>query len=142
MPQVFSDNRGRIWTVAINTATIKRVKQSLEINLLEAVSGKLLDRISADPALFADILYVLVKPQADALGVVDTDFGEALAGDEIETASLAFIQALVDFFPKGRREILGRAIAAGMEKAKATEAATLREIEARLFGPTSGVSQA
>jgi len=138
MPHVFSDNKGRRWTVEINTATLKRVKQALSINLLDAVGGKLIDTIAADPALFADILYVLIKPQADAAKVTDTDFGEALAGDEIEEASLAFISALVDFFPKGRREVLAKAIAAGTEKARTAEAKAMQEIEARLSGPTSG----
>jgi hypothetical protein len=142
MPQVFCDNANRKWSLAINTATIKRVKEMMGVNLLDVVGGKLMDKIASDPALFADILFVLVKPQADALGVSDVDFGESLAGDEIEAASLAFIQALVDFFPKGRREVLGKAIAAGLEKARKDEAALLATMAERLSGPTSGVSQA
>jgi hypothetical protein len=142
MPQVFCDNANRKWSLAINTATIKRVKEIMGVNLLDVVGGKLMDKIASDPALFADILFVLVKPQADALGVSDVDFGEALAGDEIEAASMALIQALVDFFPKGRREVLGKAIAAGLEKARKDEAALLATMAERLSGPTSGVSQA
>ena len=142
MPQTFYDNKKRAWALAVNTATIKRVKEALGVNLLDAVGGQLIDRIANDPALFADVLFVLVKPQAEAAGISDVDFGEALAGDEIESASLAFINAMVDFFPNGRREVLGRAIAAGMEKAKKAEAEMLQKFEATLSMPTSGASPA
>ena len=138
MPHVFADTKKRSWSLAINTATIKRVKEALGVNLMDAVGGQLIDKIAADPALFADVLFVLVKPQADAAGVSDVDFGEALAGDEIESASLAFINAMVDFFPKGRREVLGRAIAAGMEKARKAETEMLQRLEATLCTPTFG----
>ena len=36
------------------------------MNLLEAVEGKLLERLVADPVLLCDMIYALCKPQADA----------------------------------------------------------------------------
>jgi hypothetical protein len=108
--KTFTDNAGRTWTVAISIDSIKRVKGLLSVNLLDAIEGKLLERLVADPVLLCDILYVLCKPQADAAGVSDEDFGRAMAGDAIEAATTAFLEELADFFPKGKRELLQKAL--------------------------------
>ena len=108
--KTFTDNAGRTWTVALSIDSIKRVKGLLSVNLLDAIEGKLLERLTADPVLLCDILYCLCKPQADAAGVSDEDFGRAMAGDAIEAATTAFLEELADFFPKGKRELLQKAL--------------------------------
>jgi hypothetical protein len=64
-----------------------------------------------DPCLLCDILFCLVKPEADAKGITDEDFGRALAGDALGAATDALLGEIADFFPKGRREILQRILA-------------------------------
>jgi hypothetical protein len=108
--KTFTDNAGRAWTVAVSIDSIKRVKGLLSVNLLDAIEGKLLERLTADPVLLCDILYCLCKPQADAASVSDEDFGRAMAGDAIEAATTAFLEELADFFPKGKRELLQKAL--------------------------------
>jgi hypothetical protein len=127
---VFADNKGRRWTVEVNVGTIRRVKALLGVNLLEAVTGELANRMGEDPALFGDVLFACIKPQADAAGVTDSEFGEGLSGDATEEASLAFLQAVVDFFPKGRREMLGRALTAGVEQARKREMEAIEKLKA------------
>ena len=56
------------------------------------------------------MLYVLCKPEADERNVSDEDFGRAMAGDAIEQATTTLLEELVDFFPKGRRELLAKAL--------------------------------
>jgi len=108
--KTFADNAGRTWTVTISIDSIKRVKGLLSVNLLDAIEGKLLEKLIADPVLLCDILYCLCKPQADAQSVSDEDFGRAMAGDAIEAATTAFLEELADFFPKGKRELLQKAL--------------------------------
>ena len=60
------------------------------------------------PCLLCDILFCLVKPEADAKSISDEDFGRALAGDALGAATDALLQEIADFFPKGRREIMQR----------------------------------
>ena len=122
--KTFKDNQGRKWTVTINVSAIKRVRAELDMDLLEAIEGKLLERMVGDPILLCDILYVLVKPEADEKGITDEDFGRAMAGDAIDAACQAFIGELVDFFPKGRREVLTEAVA------------KVRQIEAKVLSRT------
>jgi hypothetical protein len=115
--KTFKDNAGRSWTVAINVAAVKRVKSLLDVNLMEAVEGDLLERLSVDPILLCDVVYVLCKPEADEQGVSDEQFGQAMAGDAIEHATNAMLEELVDFFPLAKR----RALAKAFEKLKMVE---------------------
>ncbi len=123
----FHDNAGRSWTVAIHVESVKRVKSLLGVNLLEAVEGTLLERLVGDPILLCDVLYVLCKPEADARGVSDEDFGKAMAGDAIELGTTALLEELVDFFPQAKRQVLAKALAKLQAfQAKAVEVASKR----------------
>ena len=108
--RTFTDNTGRAWTLAINVDAVKRVKGLLSVDLMEAVEGKLLERLISDPVLLCDVVYCLCKPQAEAANVSDEDFGRAMAGDAIEQATTAMLEELVDFFPSRRRGLLAKAL--------------------------------
>jgi len=109
--KVFKDNKGRPWTIDITVGTIKRVKDLLGINLIDAVSSDLLEKLKSDPVLLCDILYAICKPEADKQGITDIEFGEGLAGDAIEHATEALIEDLVNFFPSRQRTMLQSALA-------------------------------
>jgi len=116
--KTFTDNSGRSWSVTINVGAVKRVRDACGVNLLDAVGGALIQQLIDDPVLLADIVYCLVKDQADAAGITDEQFGRCLAGDAIDSATAAVLEELVDFFPLRRRTVLRKAL----EKAKALEA--------------------
>lgn len=108
--RTFVDAAGRTWTVAINVDAIKRVRGVLEVNLLEIVEGKLLERLIRDPVLLCDIVYVVCKPQADQANVSDEEFGRAMAGDAIENATTALVEELVSFSPNPRDRAMLRKV--------------------------------
>lgn len=120
--KTFTDNAGRTWTTAINVDAIKRVRGLLDVDLLEVVEGKLIERLIRDPVLLCDVVYAVCKPEADAKGVSDEDFGRAMAGDAIEHATKALLEELVGFSPSPRdRANLQRVLATTwnvMEKAR------------------------
>lgn len=112
----FKDSSGRSWTVAINVATVKRVRALVSVDLYAVLddNAKPLGELLADPVKFVDVLYVVCKPEADATGVTDEAFGTSLGGDALLEAADTFVEALVDFFPQARaREALRKLIAAG-----------------------------
>jgi hypothetical protein len=114
----FADNLGRTWYVAINVATIRRVRAALGVDLYAMVDDGMreLGRLVSDPVRLADVLYVLCKEDADAKNISDEDFGRALGGDAITAAAEALVEELVDFFPEERsRAALRRVIAAGRQ---------------------------
>lgn len=129
----FTDNAGRVWTVAITVDSLRRVQALTGVQLLSAVEdqGALLGRLSSDPILLCDVLYAACKPQADAAKVSDEDFGRAMAGDAIEAATAALLEDLVDFFPLQRRTVFRRAL----EKVTAARTLAARRALAILDGP-------
>lgn len=100
--RTFKDTAGRDWTISINVATVKRLRDVLQVDLMDVIEGDLLRRLYSDPILLVDVVYVLVKPQADELGVTDEQFGAAMGGDSIEFATKAMVEEIVDFFPNRR----------------------------------------
>jgi len=128
---VFTDTANRRWAVDLTVATLKRVRALAGVDLMAAVGGDLLERLAGDPVLLADVLFAVVKPEADALGVTDTDFGCALAGDSIADATTALLEGLVDFFPNPRRRLLATALA----KLTSWQRAAIQAAQDRLDSP-------
>jgi hypothetical protein len=146
MGKMFGDNAGRRWTLELNVGAIKRVRTLCGVDLLEIATGSgLAERLSNDPVLLCDAIYAAIKPEADKAGVTDEEFGRAMAGDAIADAAQAFLDELVAFFPRGRRDLLRRAVegmrgieAEGMELAGHKLEQILDEARSQLHG--SGVS--
>ena len=114
----FKDSVGRLWPVEINVAAIKRVRGLLGVDLIKLFDDEMkpLAELVNDPVRLVDVLYCLCKPEADARGISDEDFGRALAGDVITQAVDAFVEELIDFFPDARRRnLLRKAIEAGRQ---------------------------
>lgn len=111
--KTFKDNCGREWSVEINVSAIKRVRSMLAVDLLNVLEGTLIQDLVTNPILLVDVLYVVCKPQADAKGVTDEQFGEGMAGDAIESATKALLDELVSFSPSPKdRANLGRVLQA------------------------------
>ena len=112
--KVFTDATERQWEITLTIGSAKRVKNLLGIDLLQPESGDppLLTRLGSDEMLLCDIIYCLVKPQADAAGVTDEQFGELLGGETILAAQTALYEELIDFFQQRGRGDRGRAVAA------------------------------
>ena len=129
--KTFKDNADRTWTVTVNVDSIKRVRSLLSIDLMEAVEGKLIERLIGDPVLLCDVIYCVCKEDADAKGITDEEFGQAMAGDAIELATAALLEELVDFFPQGKRELLRKALA----KLETLQETMLAVVSERLDSP-------
>lgn len=116
----FTCNKGKDWLININVSTLRKVKQSLDFDLLGG-SGTPLDslqKLAANPILLCDVLFVLCQDQAKERNITDEQFGEGLCGDAIEHASDALLEELVNFFPSQRREKLKRLLDKGKEAEK------------------------
>jgi hypothetical protein len=115
--KTFTDAAGREWKLTIDVNAMRRVRDAIKVDLMEVVTGDLTDRLAADPVLLVDVLFVLVKAQADAASpkVSDEEFGKTVIGDVIDQATSALLEELADFFPKARGKMLRMAIAKGKE---------------------------
>ena len=116
----FTDNAGRIWTVAVNVAALKRVRAICNVDLNAIVemdeknnpSTKLLEQLSTDPVLLVDVLYAVCKNEADAQGITDEEFGMAMAGDVTDHGTAALLDEIVNFFPEAKRQAFQKILSA------------------------------
>jgi len=126
----FRDKEGREWTVEIDVTTIKRVREALDINLLElVVAGSDLPEKLGDPCLLVDVLYLLCKDRADILDLDDVAFGKAMTPDGIEDAWSSILEGIVNFSPRGLRPAYQKMLATATryQEAQATRAKSLIE---------------
>jgi len=98
--KTFRDNAGREWEIAVNAATVKRVRALLQFDLV--ATKNVYEQLVADPALLVDVVFVLCQRQAEAQGVTDEQFGQAMAGDAIDAATRALLEERIAFFPNAR----------------------------------------
>jgi hypothetical protein len=129
----FTDKRDRTWQLDVNVDAVEQIRTECQIDLLEATDPEahLLDRLAENPVKLVAMLYVLCREQAEADGVTPRDFGRAMGGEAIDRAAEAFEKALVDFFPRLRRLLLGKAL----EKTRATKAAAVDRAVAYMESP-------
>ena len=104
--RTFKDTAARTWSLSLNISIAKRLRDELKIDLFDENVGETIARLSGDPVLLADVLFLMVKDEADAKNITDEDFGSALGGDTITTATDSFLEELIDFYPEKKRAIL------------------------------------
>ena len=128
---VFRDTLNRSWTIEIDVAALKRVRQLCNVHLagLFDEGMKPLARLLGDVALFVDVLYALLQEQVQRAGISDIDFARGLRGDTLGQATEMFVQELIDFFPhEKRRNFLGNV----MTKCKQVEEARIEKMQQEL----------
>jgi len=130
---VFRDKNDKEWTITVNISTMKRVRDLLDVNLMDMVGGDLAQRLAGDPVLLVDVIYGCVKPQADAAGISDEQFGDSLNGDSIDDASRVLLDSLINFSPKARGTVLRKAA----DKMKILQAEVLERTSKSLDAITS-----
>lgn len=129
--KTFQDNAGRIWTIAVNVAAIKRARALIGVDVYKLIDDRMtgLGELLSDPVTFVDLLYVLCKDEADKLGVSDEDFGRGMAGDALDAATSAFVSELIDFFPNPRLRAGLRKV---IEKGRQVNDGLVEMLEARI----------
>jgi hypothetical protein len=156
----FKDSNGREWSVVLNLAAAKKLKDEIEVDLLDG--GESMQRLASDPYTMVNALWLLCEKQATAASITDEQFGESLAGDPIDEATTALLEEVVDFFPQGRRkamkpmltklmQVQSQAIALATKKLESQEMENLIQkamneteahLDALLTGSSSGSAQA
>lgn len=102
----FTDSQKRQWVMAPTIGDIKRIRDLAGVDMFKIAEGnppKIADLID-DPMAFVDVLFALVKPQADEQGVSDEQFAAGLDGDAMYHATQAFWEGMADFFRNLHRQ--------------------------------------
>lgn len=95
----FKDTEGRVWTLRITVAAIRRIKDIAGIDLGTSIFAEEspLASLSDDCLKMARAVYAAVLPEAEKRNVSEDAFLDALSGDCIEQMSNAFLEGLADF---------------------------------------------
>lgn len=147
---IYKDTAGNEWTISLTVGSILKLKKALKIDLasLDAPypSGGTTPLISAlftDISLLVDVLYVLLKEQADKYNLDDVGFAETLDGQTLDAAIKAFWGEVEGFFRPHRPQV-SMAIQKAMALATAVNQSGVEQIEAmsveeilKKFGNTS-----
>lgn len=134
----FRDLAGREWRVAIRVASLARVRVETNFELSKLLDEKLrrLGEIAADPELLCRVLFVLIADQAEKQGVTLDQFFESMAGDPLEEAFDAFLEAFADFCPSQRRALLRMLARKNKEAAAAATGRAMAALETSRTSPT------
>jgi len=129
----FKDQDGREWHVNVTVGTVKRLRESsLGVNLAGIMDNEaeLFKRLCEDIFFLVDVLYEVVRPEAEAIRVTETvsvveaseddpqrtvgrevtrlygpeDFSRALGGNALYQAARALLDAITDFFPNAQTQ--------------------------------------
>ena len=95
----FKDNNGKEWCLSLTVGSVRRVRDIAGVDLLDSSENGGLIKIATDPIALTDAIYAACKPDADAAGVSQDQFCDAMFGDCIEQATAAMIEAVTDFIP-------------------------------------------
>jgi len=127
--KTFTDATGKSWNVEINIGAAKRVRDLTGVNLLSPLAGDppLMTMLTIDPLIQAEVLYALVKPQADAARVTEESFYAIIATRALGDAADAMLEELMGFF-----RVLGQSTVADAIQANRTlMAAGMKSVEIR-----------
>lgn len=126
----FVDANGQQWELVVTVTSVKRVRELLGVDLGNMFSGDppLLTRLDMDIVLLFDVIFALVKPQADSRGVSDEEFVALLPGEASVAARDAFWKAVLDFFLQFRRPD----VVAAIRKQTAITNETINRLAARM----------
>ena len=111
--RTFTDTAGRTWTIQLNLGTAKRVRDTLNVDLLQPEQGDppLLTRIGTDELLLGEVICCLLADQFEARKVTDADIRNSFDGATLLAAQKAFYEEIEDFFRQRGRLDRARMVA-------------------------------
>jgi hypothetical protein len=107
----FRTTDGADWTIAVNVGVIKRVIEDTGVRLTDIfASDAKVGEFFSDDVKFSEVIWSIVRPQADAKQKTADEFFSVINGAVIEQAAEAMLTEIVDFFQEPRRTLLRRVL--------------------------------
>ena len=127
----FKDNQDRTWSIDLTVGAVKRIRSSLEIDLLD-LREQTFTQLSNDVLLMHDVVWLLCKEEAAKRGISEEQFGAAVVGDPVSDAIGVVLEAIPGFFHAAKKSLVTTAVTKAKvmrEKAEALTAATLNDAD-------------
>lgn len=126
--------------MSLTLGAARRVRSLLKVDLLRLLEPRaeggapLLTELETDADLLVEVVYALVKPQADDAGISGEAFAELIDGDVFADFYSGFLEEL-RFFSRGLPR--GRVIAAAMDKHEEIVRTHVDQATATIVGMTT-----
>ena len=103
---IFKDALAREWIIEIKFGKLKQIKDTLGLDLLD-LQGETYKKLSLDMYLIADLIFEVVREQAEQKGIDYKNFTDSLANlDVINDGLDKVFGEVINFFQKPIRESL------------------------------------
>lgn len=110
--KAFKTTDGTEWQVVVNVATIKRCMDDTGLRLTDLFASEAkIGEFFADDVRFCEVLFSVVRPQAEAAGKTLDDFLAGIDGTVIEGAVEALLAEVADFFQEPRKGLIKKTLA-------------------------------
>lgn len=106
----FKDCTGREWTLQLSMGSVRSVKLACKLDIGEPSKVEIVCVIIASPDMLADVLWQLLKRDAESNGVTQDDFFDAMDGAALEAARTAFSEAYIAWCPESSRVAVREAL--------------------------------
>lgn len=130
LPAVFTDRQGRSWSIVLDVALCRDVKNQLGVDLANWADGKAASKLWGDDGALVDTLWVLIKDEAKERGADERDFAKALNGDVLAEGLKAIEDAVVNFTRPDRRDLVKKIAAKSGEVTTAAIQRASEEVDA------------
>lgn len=130
----FRDSTGHVWELTLDLVACRRVRDMVGINMLSMHTGQIFSAL-ADPIIVAEILYAIVRPQAEQLRLTEPDFLRRMA---VDTGPIVerLVSKLSDFFRQLGQPLRANQLQMAMERANRLAAMTTPEELTRITTQT------
>lgn len=131
--KAFKTTDGTEWQVVVNVATIKRCMDDTGLRLTDLFASEAkIGEFFADDVRFCEVLFSVIRPQADAAGKTLDDFLAGIDGTVIEKAVEALLAEVADFFQEPRKGLLKKVMERYSKAAEKVRVETLAVVEKQI----------
>lgn len=110
--KAFKTTDGTEWQVVVNVGTIKRCMDDTGLRLTDLFASEAkIGEFFADDVRFCEVLFSVIRPQADAADKTLDDFLAGIDGTVIEKAVEALLAEVADFFQEPRKGLIKKTLA-------------------------------
>lgn len=111
----FTDNQDHKWSISLDTAKCREVKNELGVDLL-AFDDSSMSKLMTDDAALVDVISFVCTEQIRRLDLDARGFAERIVGDVIDDACDALVDELIFISRRNKRAV----VKAAWERTKAT----------------------
>ena len=105
----FTDSLNRNWEIGLTLGDCRTIRTATKIELGDASKvGDLANLVNA-PEKLGEVLWLLSKEQAEAMGVTQDEFNRGLDGDALQAGWKAIVEAFIAFCPSSVRDTVRNA---------------------------------